>query len=191
MCGFYIRQGFFVFEVYDVPPKTEVSFTSRAAFPKIKYTLLGQITEVYLIVESLQKKCNKRRLSFYAFCCIFHWVERLTMIWNKEVEKFGKDEMLNVGVRIQEKRSEQCIKAIDFAEFLGISKDQLSRIENGRTVCRTEHLYVIAQYLEVSVDYLLFGNEYEQQKKELLEATANMKTKELEKVIRIIKIMKE
>lgn len=113
------------------------------------------------------------------------------MIWNKEVEKFGKDEMLNVGVRIQEKRSEKCIKAIDFAELLGISKDQLSRIENGRTVCRTEHLYVIAQYLEVSVDYLLFGNEYEQQKKELLEATESMKTKELEKVIRIIKIIKD
>ena len=99
--------------------------------------------------------------------------------------------MLNVGVRIQEKRNQQCIKAIDFAELLGISKDQLSRIENGRAVCRTEHLYVIAQYLEVSVDYLLFGNKYEQQKKELLEATENMKTKELEKVIRIVKIMKE
>lgn len=113
------------------------------------------------------------------------------MIWNKDVEKFGKNEMLGVGIRIQEKRSKQCIKAIDFAELLGISKDQLSRIENGRTVCRTEHLYVIAQYLDVSVDYLLFGNEHEQQKKELLEVTENMKTKELEKVIRIIKIMKE
>lgn len=113
------------------------------------------------------------------------------MIWNKTADKFGKNEMFNVGVRIQEKRSEQCIKAIDFAELLGISKDQLSRIENGRTVCRTEHLYVIAQYLGVSVDYLLFGNEYEQQKKELLEVTESMKIKEVEKVIRIIKIMKE
>ena len=125
------------------------------------------------------------------FCCISHWVERLPMIWNRDVEKLGKSEMLNVGMRIQQKRCEQCIKAIDFAELLGISKDQLSRIENGRAVCRTEHLYVIAQYLGVSVDYLLFGNEHEQQKKELLEVTANMKTKELEKAIRIIKIMKE
>lgn len=33
------------------------------------------------------------------------------MIWNKTADKFGKNEMFNVDVRIQEKRSEQCIKA--------------------------------------------------------------------------------
>ena len=112
------------------------------------------------------------------------------MIFNKEISGFDSNTMLSMGARIQEKRIEKGIKAIDFAELMGISKDQLSRIENGRTVCRTEHLYVIAQLLEVSVDYLLFGNELDRVRKEIYTLIEDMNQVDAQKVIQIIKIMK-
>ena len=65
---------------------------------------------------------------------------------------------MKIGKRIQDKRVERHVKTDDLAELMQIGKDQLSRIECGRAICKTEHLYLIAQYLNVSVDYLLFGD---------------------------------
>lgn len=41
--------------------------------------------------------------------------------------------------------------------YLGISSNQVSRIETGKAKCSLEHLLVIAQTLNCSSDYLLFG----------------------------------
>lgn len=112
------------------------------------------------------------------------------MIFNKEISSFDSNTMLSMGTRIQEKRIEKGIKAIDFAELMGISKDQLSRIENGRTVCRTEHLYVISQLLGVSVDYLLFGNELDRIRKEIYTLTEDMNQEDVQKAMQVIKIIK-
>lgn len=78
------------------------------------------------------------------------------MILSYDIEKF---DAFSVGQRIQEKRIEKKIKAIDMANALEISKDQYSRIENGRSICSTEKLFQISQYLNVSSDYLLYGKE--------------------------------
>lgn len=64
---------------------------------------------------------------------------------------------LMIGKRICEVRKSKNIKAIDVAEILNISKNQYSRIENGHALCTTENLFLIAQYLNVSTDYLLYG----------------------------------
>ena len=71
----------------------------------------------------------------------------------------NKDVAIQIGQRIQSCRLEKAIKAIDLATAIGIGKDQLSRIENGRVVCTTENLFLIAQYLNVSFDFLLFGKD--------------------------------
>lgn len=71
----------------------------------------------------------------------------------------NKDVAIQIGQRIQSCRLEKTIKAIDLATAIGIGKDQLSRIENGRVVCTTENLFLIAQYLNVSFDFLLFGKD--------------------------------
>lgn len=70
---------------------------------------------------------------------------------------FTNEDMKAIGNRIQEERKKKGIKAIDFADVIGIGKDQLSRIENGKVTCKLEYLFVIAKYLEVSSDYLLYG----------------------------------
>lgn len=76
----------------------------------------------------------------------------------REVKLFTEDTMKDMGKRIQDARKNKGFKAIDFADIIGIGKDQLSRIENGRVACKIEYLYVMAQYLNISTDYILFGS---------------------------------
>ena len=75
----------------------------------------------------------------------------------REVKLFTEDTMKDMGKRIQDARKNKGFKAIDFADIIGIGKDQLSRIENGRVACKIEYLYVMVQYLNISADYILFG----------------------------------
>ena len=75
----------------------------------------------------------------------------------REVKLFTEETMRDMGKRIQQERKNKGFKAIDFADIIGIGKDQLSRIENGRVACKIEYLYVMAQYLNISTDYILFG----------------------------------
>lgn len=49
----------------------------------------------------------------------------------REVKLFTEDTMKDMGKRIQDARKNKGFKAIDFADIIGIGKDQLSRIENG------------------------------------------------------------
>ena len=60
---------------------------------------------------------------------------------------FTDDAMRNMGKRIQEERKKKGYKAIDFADIIGIGKDQLSRIENGKVPCKIEYVYTIASTL--------------------------------------------
>ena len=94
----------------------------------------------------------------------------------REVKLFTEDTMKDMGKRIQDARKNKGFKAIDFADIIGIGKDQLSRIENGRVVCKLEYIYVIAQYLEISTDYLLYGKEKYKVSDELI-ATRNIEKK--------------
>lgn len=91
-----------------------------------------------------------------------------------------------VGQRIQEVRIQKGIKAVDMAVALDMSKDQYSRIENGRSVCSTQKLYQIAQYLEVSADYLLFGEEQTGIIAQISELLKNRNKNELETIKRVV-----
>lgn len=111
------------------------------------------------------------------------------MYCNKEVKLFDDKTIVEIGKRIQQKRVEKGIKAIDFAEVIGIGNNQLSRIENGKAVCRVEHLFVIAQYLDVPVDYLLYGNICKSNQRELLDTLSELDEGFLEKIKKIILIL--
>lgn len=91
-----------------------------------------------------------------------------------------------VGQRIQDARIKKEIKAVDMAVALDMSKDQYSRIENGRSVCSTQKLYQIAQYLEVSADYLLFGEEQTGIIAQISELLKNRNKNELETIKRVV-----
>lgn len=52
-------------------------------------------------------------------------------------------------------RKARKIKQIILAEGLGITQTQISDLENGKTTTSAEKLYALADYFDVSVDYLL------------------------------------
>ena len=98
----------------------------------------------------------------------------------KELDNFA------AGQRIQDTRIKKEINAVDMAVALDMSKDQYSRIENGRSVCSTQKLYQIAQYLEVSADYLLFGEEQTGIIAQIYELLKNKNKNELETIKRVV-----
>ena len=75
---------------------------------------------------------------------------------NTEIREYDKNVQFEIGQRIQKMRIKEGLKSIDLATELGITKNQMSRIENGRANCTIPHLYIIAQILNCSVDYLFF-----------------------------------
>lgn len=75
---------------------------------------------------------------------------------NTEIREYDKNVQFEIGQRIQKMRIKEGLKSIDLATELGITKNQMSRIENGRANCTITQLYIIAQILNCSVDYLFF-----------------------------------
>lgn len=62
------------------------------------------------------------------------------------------------GARIKEARRRKKMTQCRLAESLDYTTErQLQRIENGETSCSVDKLMEIAQILEVSTDYILFG----------------------------------
>lgn len=59
------------------------------------------------------------------------------------------------GTRLKELRTERGIYQQDFADFLSISKRQLQRYETDKTDVPLSMLITLADYFEVSVDYLI------------------------------------
>ena len=77
----------------------------------------------------------------------------------QEIKEYDSDTCSEIGIRIQDIRESRHMKAIELASYLGIGKNQMSRIESGKANCTVPQLYVISQILGCSVDYLLFGKQ--------------------------------
>ena len=60
---------------------------------------------------------------------------------NKEIREYDKDVQFEIGQRIQKMRLKNNMKSIELAVELGITKNQMSRIENGRANCTIPQLY--------------------------------------------------
>lgn len=54
---------------------------------------------------------------------------------NKEIREYDKNVQFEIGQRIQEMRLDKNMKSIELATELGITRNQMSRIENGRANC--------------------------------------------------------
>lgn len=74
-----------------------------------------------------------------------------------EIQDYSGNIQFQIGQRIQQKRLEKHLKAADVAPYLNIKPNQMSKIENGRSSCTIQQLFVLAQLLECSADYLLYG----------------------------------
>ena len=78
-------------------------------------------------------------------------------MFNKEIVEYSANVNIDIGRRIQERRIKCGLSGATLGAYLGISANQVSRIETGKARCSIEHFFVIAQILNCSTDYLLFG----------------------------------
>ena len=67
---------------------------------------------------------------------------------NKEIREYDKNVQFEIGQRIQEMRLDKNMKSIELATELGITRNQMSRIENGRANCTIQQLYIMSQIFE-------------------------------------------
>ena len=93
----------------------------------------------------------------------------------QEIKDYDSDTCLEIGIRIQDIRESRHMKAIELASYLGIGKNQMSRIESGKANCTIPQLYCIAQILDCSADFLLFGEEHMNYSPEMVELVNNLK----------------
>ena len=108
------------------------------------------------------------------------------MTFPENIEEFDS---FSIGQRIQDIRLQKGIKALDMAAQFDLSKDQYSRIERGTSICKITTLHKIAQYLEVSADYLLYGRTDELYIDQIRICLRGMKKRDKEKLIKILEII--
>lgn len=69
-----------------------------------------------------------------------------------------------VGTRIRQLRKRKNMTQSKLSEYLDYTNErQLQRIESGETACSVDKLMEIAQILDVSTDFLLFGKEVKEE----------------------------
>ena len=69
-------------------------------------------------------------------------------------------DLYQMGSRIRARREEMGLTMLDVALAIGYGDVQpLSRIELGVRTCPTDRLYALSHILDLSVDYMFFGNE--------------------------------
>lgn len=81
-------------------------------------------------------------------------------MYEKEIKAPDQNIQIEIGQRIQERRMMLGLTGADLSAYLNVSVNQISRIETGKVKC-FEHIYVLAQLLECSADYLLYGKKTE------------------------------
>lgn len=69
---------------------------------------------------------------------------------------------VKVGQRIKKLREDSGMLQEELAEEIHISRNMLSRIENGKNSCAPDHLMFLCQRFNKSADYFFFGMESEQ-----------------------------
>lgn len=97
-----------------------------------------------------------------------------------------------LGIKIKEIRQSRGLTQDSLAELVGCNTSHISNIENNYTKVSLNVLLAIANALDTSIDYLLFG-QYENAAlaldNEILRALACCDNQKKEKILRIIEIL--
>ena len=104
-------------------------------------------------------------------------------------DKVDDLDWFSIGTRIQTVRIQRDIKAIDLAMALEITPDHMSKIENGRVRCSLLSLHKIAQHLNVSTDYLLYGKKTDEKRERLWISLQGVNDEMLDLVTKVVNAM--
>ena len=109
-------------------------------------------------------------------------------VLTKEINYYDDETQIQIGKRIKEARLKAGVGSAELAGFIMITPVQFSRIETGKSMCRLEHIYAISQYLDVSVDYLLFGKvETSEEEKEIMDLLEGRNVFQIRKAAAILR----
>lgn len=70
---------------------------------------------------------------------------------------FDNVQIKQMGLRIKTARKSKKMTQSQLADILGITIDQVSNIELGKSACKTDHIFLLTQVFNISADYLLNG----------------------------------
>lgn len=97
--------------------------------------------------------------------------------------------LFELGNRIYERRKELNMTQKELAEAVELSIQSISSIELGKKAVRPENFVNICRALDVSADYLLFGERSEKQLEPVAEMLSRLGSDDLELLKTIIKRM--
>lgn len=95
-----------------------------------------------------------------------------------------KNEKAKIGKRIKDLRTENGLSQKELAEYLGIGRPNLSRIERGHILPVTSHLLKLRNRFNVSIDWILSGEPQTQTENDL-EKDVKLLLEYFEKVPRV------
>ena len=101
--------------------------------------------------------------------------------------RMDDEKLKEIGQRIGNARKASAISSTKLAEYIGVSPNQMSRIEKGKVPAKIEYLYILPQILNVSADELLYGEKSASDYKEITNILNRLDDKELEKAKNVLK----
>lgn len=114
----------------------------------------------------------------------------------KEMNRLIKINIKDTGIRIKHLRKDQNLTQENLSEMAGITPHYLYEIESGRKSMSIHILASIAAALQVSADYLLFGNDSRlfdidmpSEHRQLMELTSRLTSSQRKHVLEILKVM--
>ena len=109
------------------------------------------------------------------------------MLHEKLIKRVSENTILDIAQRIKTSREAAQISSQEMADLVGLGYEQYRRIERGIVLIKTEYLYVIAQVLDVSVDYLLYGAKTEMEHRKISKILNGLSLEELQRASNILK----
>lgn len=97
--------------------------------------------------------------------------------------------LVNMGVRIAQKRKELRLTQEQLAEKMGVSLQTVSCIELGKKAVRPENLAKLCVYLGVTADYILYGKRDERQMSETVAKLSELKPEEYRAIQNLIDLL--
>ena len=108
------------------------------------------------------------------------------MLQEKLLKVIDDNQKMEIAKRITASREAAQISSQEMADFVGLSYEQYRRIERGALLVKTEHINAIVQALDVTADYIFYGDTSQMKHESISEILNGLSKEELERAERIL-----
>ncbi len=108
------------------------------------------------------------------------------MLQENLLKVIDDNQKMEIAKRITASREAAQISSQEMADFVGLSYEQYRRIERGALLVKTEHINAIVQALDVTADYILYGDTSQMKHESISEILNGLSKEELVRAERIL-----